>query len=280
MGKIAALVETFAGRGGRTITETETRRYDRPAALAVTTENGAVTVAGEDRDDVALEVTWRADETAAIERSRLAETGGGDAPLSLRAQTADGDDVVADLSLRVPEGLPVDAVTTANGRVDLRATGGDATVETANGRVTVADHAGDLQVDTANGRVDVERVQGFVDLSSTNGRVEARDVGGLDGARTVNGRVDVDAPALRGDVDVTTQTGSVTLRLGPDIDATLECTTNLGSIDAPVVDAASSGLGSLSATGTLGDGTHALTVESRLGSVTVTAMEDPTAPPR
>jgi hypothetical protein len=272
MGKISGFVGSVVG--GRTeVTETETRRYDRPAALAVETRNGTVTVTGEDRDDVECDVTWRAADRAAIERARLAETGGGEDALSLRVQTADGDDVTAALDLRVPADLDVDRVQTANGRVDLRGTAGDCTVETTNGSVAVTDHAGDCTVETTNGSVTLQAVSGYVDLASTNGSIEARTIGGLDGARTVNGRIDAAVPALRGDATVETRTGSVVLRVAPDLDAALSCTTNLGSIDAPVVPAAGPGLGSVSASGTLGTGEHALAVESAVGSIEVRAAD-------
>lgn len=265
------------------VTETETLRFDRPDALVVDGENGDVTVQSAERDDVAVEVTRRAESQADIERIGVESSGGGDSPLRLAVVREDDTDGAVDLAITVPEALPVERVVTVNGQIDadgvtlVRAETDNGsvelsdvateTVETTNGSVTVTDATGDLQVETTNGSVTVERVDGFVDVSTTNGSVTVRDAAGVDGIETNAGSIDAEVTAIRGSTTIQSRVGSVEILAAAGLDADVSLTTNLGSIVAPAFDTDASGVGKVTTGGTVGDGGDRLRVETRAGKI-------------
>lgn len=241
----AALDESYS------VTDTETRRFPAPTALTVETTNGAVTVRGEDRDDVEVVVTKRATDERALREASAAASGGEDEPLSLRAEY-DGSpsDVAVEFDVAVPTDVPVEAVETKNGSVELLDATGDARLETVNGSITA------------------ERVDGYLGLRTRNGGITVREAAGVDRAESTNGGIELGLDDLRTDASVETRTGSVTILAGPRLDADVTLSTSLGSIDAPAFDrGSSSGVGTTTVTGTLGDGDHRLDVETNLGSV-------------
>jgi hypothetical protein len=248
------------------VSETETLRFDRPDALVVDGENGDVTVQSAERDDVAVEVTRRAESQADIERIGVESSGGGDSPLRLAVVREDDIDGAVDLAITVPEDLPVERVVTVNGQIDAEGVT-VAAVETTNGSVTVTDATGDLRVETTNGSVTVERVDGFVDASTTNGSVTVRDAAGVDGIETKAGSIDAEVAAIRADTTIQSRVGSVEILAAAGLDADVSLKTNLGSIAAPVFDTDASGVGKVTTGGTVGDGGDRLRVETRAGKI-------------
>lgn len=263
MSQLSNLVETVVDAvttggadGSYDVTETETRTYAAPPALAVETTNGSVTVRGEDRDDVAVVVTKRAPDEDALRRARAVASGGGDRPLSLRAEfDGTASDVAVDFEVALPSDAPVESVETSNGSIELR------------------DATGDARLTTTNGSITAERVDGPLDLRTRNGRVTVRECSGVDRAASTNGSVELELDALRGDATAETTSGSVTILAGPGLDADVTCTTTLGSVDAPTLSGSASSLGKSSVSGRLGEGGNRLDVETTLGSIEVRTRE-------
>lgn len=152
------------------------------------------------------------------------------------------------LDVGVPEGVAVERVSAKNGDATATGVAGDATLESTNGAVTARD------------------VDGYVSLSSTNGTLRARGVAGLDGAETTNGSVDVVVPAVESDVSLASTNGSITAALAPTLDATVVASTTNGGVTATGLPFAGRSGGD-SLRGTLGDGTHRLTVETTNGEI-------------
>ncbi|WP_267641973.1 DUF4097 family beta strand repeat-containing protein [Haloarchaeobius amylolyticus] len=183
--------------------------------LAVETENGDVTVAPIDGDQLDVKYTMRTlGTTGAFDRvSVTVDTGEEN---SVVARVADGgffaQSVSVDLEIGVPEGV---RVTSARSR---------------NGDVTVRNVAGDLVAETSNGDVDVRDVEGYVTLQSSNGDVTARNTQGIDAATTANGEVDVDVVGTRGDVSIQSTNGDVTARLDASLQVALEARTGNGEV--------------------------------------------------
>jgi DUF4097 and DUF4098 domain-containing protein YvlB len=288
--RLATIVSAFvdqvsSGVGDLTAVDTETLTHSAPAALAVETRNGEISVRGEDRDDVRATVTKRATDDATLDSVRVVASGGGDDPLALRVEHDDSRGLaVVDVEVAVPRDVPLASAATKNGRVEVEATTGDADLVTKNGGIEIADHdgsvevtakngsveardvTGDLAVAAKNGGVAVHGLGGSLDARTKNGSVEGR-VSGLDRAESKSGSIDLDVAALRGDATVATKAGSIDLRVGPDLDADVTLATSTGSIDASAIGASASGLGSVERHGTLGDGGPRLTVESAVGSI-------------
>jgi hypothetical protein len=266
MSRLATLIGEFveavtsATVGGEyAVTETETRRFDVAPALAVSATNGSIEVRGEDRADLTVEVTWRARDQAALESAHLLAEGGTDEPLSLTVEHEnDASDVTVELQVRIPAETAVD------------------TLETVNGSITLEDAIGEPALSTKNGSITVARVEGPLELTALNGSITVRESSSIRSVETKNGAIDVDVVDLPEDATVRTATGRIELGLAPSLDADLVCQTNVGSIEAPVLNRSSSGIGTTTVAGTIGGGGPELFVETNVGSIEVHAIEDRT----
>lgn len=257
----------------------ETRHEDDDAAeTEAETETGA-------KPAVLVEVTKRAQTQAALDRLSVVATGGDEDPLQIRADHPTSVDGEVSFAVRVPSTLPVarvettngsvetvDAqvgtVTTTHGRVDVR-DGSLDRVSTENGSVTVTDTDGDLAVQATNGSVTLTRVDGVVDVETTNGSVTVDEPSAVGRLVSTAGGIDAHVPAIDDDTTVRTRTGSVTLELGRELDATVSASTTLGTLRAPAIDSYGAGAGSIGGEAVVGDGGPELSVSARLGSVTV-----------
>ncbi|MFW5919053.1 MAG: DUF4097 family beta strand repeat-containing protein [Halanaeroarchaeum sp.] len=249
-------VTSSAVDGTYSVAETETRHFDAAPELAVAATNGSIEVRSEDRADVVADVTWRARNRSALDSTRLVAAGSDDEALSLAVERDSGtSDVAVDLSIVVPE-------TTAVG-----------TLQTINGSITLADARGAPTLSTKNGSITVDGVDGALDCSALNGEIAVRRSPGVRSVETKNGAIDVELLDLRDHVTIRTTTGRIDLALDPSVDVDLVCETNLGSIDAPVLHRSSSGIGTTTVAGTLGNGGPELFVEANVGSIEVTALE-------
>jgi len=263
MSQLGQLIQEFvdyvtssAVSGTYSVTETETRHFDPAPALAVAATNGSIEVRSEDRADIVVDLTWRARDRAALDSARLVVEGGDDEPLSLTVDhDADASDVAVDLAIAIPE------------------TTGVETLEAVNGSITLTDAGGEPTLSTKNGSITVERVGGPLDCSALNGEITVTESPGIQSVETKNGAIDVQLHDLLDDATIRTATGRIDLALDPSIDLDLVCETNVGSIDAPVLHRSSSGIGTTTVAGTLGEGGPELFVEANVGSIEVTGLE-------
>lgn len=138
------------------------------------------------------------------------------------------------------------------------------------GTVTLLGTRGDTVVRTDIGEIVASGVDGYLSLSSEVGTVLASDVTGLDSVRTDLGDVKVDLLGLRGDVDIGTDVGSVTVGVADDLDLDLLAETN-GTLDSnlPLIDGRTVGS---RLTGRIGAGGHRLHAFSDLGDVSLRSI--------
>lgn len=238
---LSGCLDEFAGDRSR---ETRELSFDAPreTPVHVETRNGDVTVESSDGSslDVTAELSAPGEhrfETVSVTGEKVEER------FEVAATYAEeANRVRVDLQVEVPEGVAVSSV------------------QTENGDVTVTGVDGPVAFDTRNGDVDVT------------------DVAGVSGARSENGDVDVELPApLPGDVDVASTNGVVHAAVSPDVDAALDARTENGdaTVDGLGFDDASGGEDGEPAqvSGTLGDGTHEVSVTTRNGDVELSALE-------
>ncbi|MFB6188255.1 MAG: DUF4097 domain-containing protein [Halapricum sp.] len=219
--------------------------------LVVTNVNGTVHVEDGGGDTATLEVRKTTRYGADLFEKVHVETGtSGDA---FRIETVDdtppGKSVSVDLTLYLPENVPVERAKTSNGDVTVQEVGGDATLQTTNGDVRA------------------DGVDGYVTLRSGNGDVTARGVTGLDGARTSNGSVDVEVSAMRGDVRAETTNGNVRVAVPEDLNAVVNLQTKNGDVGYSGLDLDVSVKRSTHIKGTLGTGGDELRAETTNGDV-------------
>lgn len=215
-----------------------------------------------------------------------------------------------DLDVAVPPGVAVTAVTDDDGEVAVDGVGGDltvraddadvrvrnhdgdVTVRADDGDQTVRDISGDLSVDVDDGDVTAERVGGDVSVDVDDGDVTATDVDGVvsmtygDGdvrAESVgaigdvsgdDGTARLDIPAVRRDATVEVDDGTVTARLGTDLDARFVLETDNGDVDASGLDGRMGVEGDVDRLETvLGDGGNTLRIATDDGDVELRPLD-------
>ncbi len=147
----------------------------------------------------------------------------------VQVRTAGGSVSLANLGGRV-------SARTAGGSIDLLSSGGDVDLETAGGSISIERAGGEVEartaggsitVDDADGRVVARTAGGSIRIGRSGGDVEAHtsggsiridDVAGAVDASTAGGSIDATLRSQpRGDSELSTQGGSVTVTLAPGI---------------------------------------------------------------
>ena len=251
---LAGCTGRLGGDGERTAETSERTLSTVPETLSVTNDVGAVSVTGEDRSDVGIELTRRG-APGRIEKLEFTVQR-DDSSVSLVGETADegliqnGGDLSLEITVRVPTSVAVERVETTVGDVTLTDVGGNPTVESTTSELTV------------------RAVSGFVSAQTTTGDVTIRDVGGLDRVEATTGDLTLDVSSLRSDSSITTTTGDVDLAVAPDLDAAVSVSAEMGSVtvsELPLtVTKQTTGA---EAKGTLGSDSNRLSVETNVGSV-------------
>lgn len=253
---LAGCTGRLGGDGERTAETSERTLSTVPETLSVTNEVGAVSVTGEDRSDVGIELTRRGP-PGRIEKLAFGVQRDGSS-VSLVGETTNEGLIQNDaglsleITVRVPTSVAVERVETTVGDVRLTGVGGDPTVESTVSEVTV------------------RSVSGFVSAQTTAGDVTIRDVGGLDRVEATTGDLALDVPSLRSDSSITTTTGDVDLAVAPELDAAVSVSAETGSVtvsELPLtVTEQTTGA---EVNGTLGGGDDRLSVETTVGTVTL-----------
>jgi hypothetical protein len=250
-----ALSGCLGGLLGSRVTEPFSDSYDVPsgAALEVVNRNGPVTVRPAEGARMAVSGEKRANSQAGLDSIEIDVTG--DDPVRVEAEFGSGSAFSnrgVDLTVEVPEGVPVDRA------------------RTTNGDVTVSDVRGDAAATTTNGDVEVTDVSGYVRCETTNGDVRARGTRGVAGARTTNGSVDVELLGMDDDVTCRSSNGSVTARVGPDVAAGFRLETSNGDAEVLELDHTVTASGPNSIEGRIrGADSPVLALETNNGDVTL-----------
>ncbi|MGQ9707359.1 MAG: DUF4097 family beta strand repeat-containing protein [bacterium] len=199
--------------------QTRSRQTITFTSLKLDTRNGAVTA------------TVTTDTTATVKITRYAYgRDKADATNQLNQITI-ADTVLAGVwSLEVnfpavtkPHGASMSASVPANTRLNI---------STSNGKITVSEISAAISASTSNGDIILTGTTGDAELSTSNGKVLVQVHAGGITIQTSNAEIDCDLsllPATRG-VTLTTSNGKVTLRLPPDVSASINATTSNGTV--------------------------------------------------
>ncbi|MFF4949257.1 DUF4097 family beta strand repeat-containing protein [Streptomyces chattanoogensis] len=167
-------------------------------------------------------------------------------------------------------------VSGISGRTDLRGVSGDSTLVGLSGTV---------RAETVSGSIEAQGVTGDLRFHSVSGDLTMIDGGG-GGVRadSVSGdmTLDLDPVAEGADIQLTTISGEIAIRLPDPADARVEANTTTGSVANAFDDLRVSGWGPRQITGTLGAGTgrlKATTVSGGLALLRRPAFEDSPADP-
>ena len=244
---------------GKRIEEDRTIAIEDASALAVDARAGDVTVRGEDREDVAVDIVKQSSSVGgdlskldmAVERE--------DGRLTLAARyTGDssllGGTPTMDLTVRLPRSLRV---------AEIAASVGDVRVE---------DVAGDLAVDSSTGDVTIKGVDGTVTAEASTGDVRVDGASAVGDVSADVGDLDLAVSVIDGDTMVETSTGDIDAALSPDLDAELVVESNVGDVTVEGLSLEGGTQTESSASGTLGEGGPTLRVETSTGDVSLSTL--------
>jgi hypothetical protein len=240
-----AMADEFSGAEPECREVTATLDACELSALRVSNRSGSVLVMGHDATEVSVKarvstrssavdaVMERVRDTVRREGSVIEIDGLSEprthvdyeiaVPRHLQVAVSVGSGIVTVLDVTGP----VD-VSSANGEVGVQNTG-DVSVQTANGAVNARDLAGSSTLRTKNGAVTVTRARGALEAHSANGAISVEDAHASLTIRTVNGRVKYRGE-VRGDFDITSTNGSITLRVPADSVFELDADVGVGQV--------------------------------------------------
>jgi hypothetical protein len=128
--------------------------------------------------------------------------------------------VPASTQVRAQSGSGSESIGSLRGPVDA---------QTGSGSISLAQTGGDVRAMTGSGDIDVERIDGALDAQTGSGHVRVGAVAGAVKAHTGSGRIEITQTG-RGNVDLETGSGGVTLGLPNDAAFALNVHTGSGSI--------------------------------------------------
>lgn len=183
------------------------------------------------------------------ERSRTYEASDGmelrvrneNGPVTVR--TFDGDGIEVDIVFSGPSTEALDAVSVTDERTD------DALLLETEYGSAAADASASLTV----------RCPETVNTGSV---------------RTSNASIEVDVPRIDGDAEIVTSNGGIDAALARGLDAAVTATTTNGSVEVTGIDLDSVEQSDTDLSGSLGDGTHTLSLETENASIDLQALSE------
>jgi hypothetical protein len=185
----------------------------------------------------------------------------------------------ATVTITVPKDCPVTLnLVTAN--AVITGLSGRVSVKTASGDVTLDGVTGTIDANTATGAIEAQGVNGSVSFKSVSGDLAlAHGVLESLNAHSVSGKITTDVDLHdEGDVQVKTVSGEVTMRLPESTSAEVSQNSVGGRIDSAFPELTREERAvPKTVTGTLGDGSASLNVNSVSGAITLLSRPDPEA---
>jgi hypothetical protein len=174
--------------------------------------------------------------------------------------------------------------------VQLNLVSADAVITGLTARTSIKTGSGDVTLDGVTGQIDVNTVSGVIETHGLDGTVTFNSLSGdlalaggsLDRlvAKSVSGKIAADVDLGQGgQVQVSTVSGEVTLRLPESTSAEVDLNSAAGRVETAFTELHPSERPvATSLTGTLGDGSGRLSVNTVSGSVTLLSRPDDLAP--
>jgi len=133
------------------------REKTLPAANAVNvdSQNGRITIKGENRSDVLVKACVRAWRDSSSKAEKLVKSVRIETSPNIHAENMSKRNMSVSYEIRVPKSTNL-ALKSNNGRITISDVTGQLKFETRNGRITLNNVAGDVKGETNNGRVSVK----------------------------------------------------------------------------------------------------------------------------
>ncbi len=149
-------------------------------------------------------------------------------------------------------------------------------ITSLSGNVLVSGVIGEINAKSVSGNVSVRNASGPVEATSTSGNVSVDEITGTVNAKSVSGNVDVTILQLSGarDMDFSSVSGNVHVRLPASLDAEVKMSTTSGNVktDFPLTVVKPEYGPGQRAFGRVGGGAHQLKVTSVSGNVSLLRM--------
>ena len=129
-----------------------------------------------------------------------------------------------------------------NGNVNYKTASGDASVKVINGDINIASASGDMDIESVNGNVDLSSasgdilckdINGNVVTSAASGDITIKDCDGEIKSSTASGDIRFFAVSNTSEVNLTSVSGEIIVRVAESSGAGLNLTTMSGEIDVP-----------------------------------------------
>lgn len=170
----------------------------------------------------------------------------------------------AHLEVKIPQSL-LSQIETSNGSVHVTDMNGDTDIKTSNGAISAINVRGNVKADTSNGAGTFTDIGGSLQIDTNNGSVSLTNIAGAVDAKSSNGAIR-GSSMINGDWDLKTSNGKITMAIPENSDVEIDADTSNGSVGGDM-DWQKGGKSHRS--GTLGAGTHEVTLKSSNGSITV-----------
>jgi len=143
--------------------------------ITVNSDNGRITIKGENRSDVLVRACVRAWAETLSEADAMVKAVGIKTSPNIRAENISIRNMSVSYEIRVPKSTNLD-LESGNGRITISDVNGQLKFETGNGRITLNNVSGDVRGETGNGRVTVKLSgnswQGSgLNVTTSNGRI-------------------------------------------------------------------------------------------------------------
>jgi hypothetical protein len=209
--------------------------------LEVENFNGSVDVASWDRNTIDVSGTKYAPSKGQMDRIKVDfHVDGGVATVKVsRPESSNwGGGYGAKFLIRVPKATTMSRVKTTNGGITVEDIDGGGNVQSTNGRILLARVNGAYDLETTNGGIELDQCQGAMRAHTTNGTIKGQLGAGAINAGTTNGAIDLTLRKTKsGDpLRAETTNGSVTLAIGEFNDNEVAASSTNGSITLRLPD--------------------------------------------
>ncbi|MBX3357384.1 MAG: DUF4097 family beta strand repeat protein [Phycisphaeraceae bacterium] len=261
-------------------TRTVTADHVPQSPLAVTTQNGGISVTAVPNGPVSITAVIRAEDDDRLKATDIVAERKSDGALEIYAKWPDGkrrNRESCSFEIQLPDAGGV-TLTTSNGAVSLTGLAGDASITTSNGRITCTDHDGNVTARTTNGAVEVSRSRGKIDATTSNGSIKVDQAPSSVQCTSSNGAITVAmTDSAEGPVRIKTSNGAVRLSVGQAFAGFLDLSTSQGGINlanAPAAKVVSKTKNA--ARLQFGDAIAPSTIQTSNGSIEITTTVGPT----
>jgi len=245
--------------------------------VSVSGDDGDTVVRGYDGDDIQVEATKYAlgdTDIADVTVTRDVVNGRLDVEAQIPDQGGFGTfgGGLESLEVKVPQGTTVTDVSVDDGDLELTDVSGDVTLDVDDGVANVGPVDGFVEASADDGTVSLGAVDG-VSASVDDGTVEMAEPATVGDFDADDGLLELAVAALDEDVTISGDDGDITLQLAADLDATVVVTSDESATieyDGLLFEDVTTTENRT--TGTMGDGTHDVTVDVDDGTVDVESL--------